>query len=73
MSEILNEIKETQTETEIVGLPQRVNHFCVISKEAIKVEDINGNILYEHKDSKEAVLNKSITYILNELLGTHKQ
>ena len=34
-----------------------------------KIEDINGNILYEHKDTKEAVLNKSITYILSELLS----
>ncbi len=30
--EILNEIKETQTETEIFEIPQRVNDFCVISK-----------------------------------------
>ena len=48
MSEILNEIEETQTETEnsngseILELPQRVNPLCVISKDAIKVEDVNG-------------------------------
>ena len=30
--EILNEIEETQTETEIFEIPQRVNPFCVISK-----------------------------------------
>lgn len=34
-----------------------------------KVEDINGNILYEHKDKSELVLNKSITFITNELLA----
>ncbi len=34
-----------------------------------KVEDINGNVLYEHQDIKETVLNKSITYILDELLS----
>ncbi len=34
-----------------------------------RVEDINGNVLYEYKDNKEAVLNKSITFILNELLS----
>lgn len=34
-----------------------------------KVEDINGNILYEYKEAKESVLNKSITYVLNEMLS----
>ena len=37
-----------------------------------KITDIKGNILYEHKDTSEVVLNKSTTYILNELLkGTY--
>ena len=34
-----------------------------------KVEDMNGNILYKYKNDKEELLNKSITYILNELLS----
>ena len=34
-----------------------------------KVEDINGNILYEYKPIKEAILNKSIVFVLNELLA----
>jgi len=34
-----------------------------------KVEDNDGNILYEAKTSKSRVLNKSTTYILNELLS----
>lgn len=34
-----------------------------------KVEDINGNVLYEFKETKENVLNKSIVYILNEMLS----
>ena len=34
-----------------------------------KVEDINGNILYEFKEKEESVLNKSTVYILNELLA----
>lgn len=33
-----------------------------------KVEDSKGNILYENKKEKEAVLNSSLTYILNEML-----
>ena len=37
-----------------------------------KIEDANGNILYEHKDSRELILNSSLVYILNELLtGTY--
>lgn len=34
-----------------------------------KVEDINGNILFEFNETKENVLNKSIVYILNEMLS----
>ena len=35
-----------------------------------KVEDLDGNILYERKDKKENILNKSLTYILSDLLTT---
>ena len=44
--EILNEIEETQTETEIFEIPQRVNPFCVISKDTFgeyAVRDIQTN------------------------------
>lgn len=44
--EILNEIEETQTETEIFESPQRVNPFCVISKATFgeyAVRDIQTN------------------------------
>lgn len=34
-----------------------------------RIEDGNGDIIYEHKDKKEKVLNKSYTYILSELLS----
>lgn len=34
-----------------------------------KVEDINGNVLYENKQVKEAILNKSLVYVLDELLA----
>lgn len=33
-----------------------------------KIEDINGNILYENEVSNELVLNPNYTYILNEML-----
>ncbi|MGN1000440.1 MAG: transglycosylase domain-containing protein [Bacilli bacterium] len=35
-----------------------------------KVEDLNGNVLYEYKEEKELILNSSLVYILNELLTT---
>lgn len=34
-----------------------------------KVEDMNGNILYEYKNQEELILNKNTTFILNELLS----
>ena len=33
-----------------------------------KIEDLNGNILYEHEDKSKLVLNQNNVYILNELL-----
>lgn len=33
-----------------------------------RVEDLDGNILYEHKDKSKLVLNQNNLYILNELL-----
>ena len=33
-----------------------------------KIEDLNGNVLYEHKDKSKLVLNQNNLYILNELL-----
>lgn len=34
-----------------------------------KVEDIKGNILYEHKDKRELVLNTNYQYILSEMMS----
>ncbi len=33
-----------------------------------KIEDLDGNILYEHKNKKELVINPNYTYILNEMM-----
>ena len=33
-----------------------------------RVEDLNGNVLYEHKNKKKMVLNSNYVYILNEML-----
>ncbi len=35
-----------------------------------KIEDIKGNVLYQQKNKKTTVLNKSISFIINELLTT---
>ena len=35
-----------------------------------KVTDMEGNVLYQHKQSLENILNKNTTYVLNELLTT---
>jgi len=35
-----------------------------------KVEDVEGNILYEYKNEPELILNQNLTYILNDLLTT---
>ncbi len=34
-----------------------------------KVTDIDGNVLYKHKEKEENVLNKSLVYVLNEMLS----
>ena len=38
-----------------------------------KIEDNNGNILYEHQNKNELVLNESQTFIINELLTSTYQ
>ena len=35
-----------------------------------KVEDINGNVLYQFNEEPELILNQSLVYILNDLLTT---
>jgi len=55
--EILNEIEETQTETEIFEIPQRVNPYCVISKATFgeyAVRDIQTNSAWGENPYGEA-------------------
>ncbi len=33
-----------------------------------RIEDLEGNILYEHEDKKDLVINPNYTYILNEMM-----
>ncbi len=60
-----------------ISLLEMTNAYAILANEGHKVEphfikrveDINGNVLYEYKGNNETVLNKSITYILNEMLA----
>ena len=62
-SEEINLLEMTSAYSSLANLGYKVEgHFIK------KVEDMNGNILYEDKNEKEKVLNSSAVYILNELL-----
>lgn len=62
--------------TEEVSLKDMMQGYQVLANEGVKndiyliekVEDINGNVLFERKKEEETILNKNITYILSELL-----
>ena len=73
----LNSIPSLALGSEPISLLEMTNAYAILASEGKnvrpyfinKVEDINGNILYEHKNTEEIILNKSITYILSELLA----
>ena len=71
--EILNEIEETQTETEIVEIPQRVNPFCVISKSVYgeyAVHDIQTNSAWSENPYKDyAVVPDEMVLAIQETRG----
>ena len=60
-----------------ISLMEMIRAYSTLANEGYKitphlinrVEDINGNVLYEFNETKENVLNKSIVYILNEMLS----
>ena len=62
--------------TEEISLIDMVNSYAVFANMGYKVkehlinriEDSNGNILYEFKNDKTNILNESLVYILNEML-----
>lgn len=73
----LNSIPSLALGSQAISLLEMTGAYATLANEGYKikphfinkVEDINGHILYEYKDIKEAVLNKSITFVLNELLA----
>ena len=73
----LDSIPSLALGSQSISLLEMTNAYAILANEGYKsepyfiqrVEDINGNVLYEHKETNEAILNKNITYILNELLS----
>lgn len=63
--------------TNEIGILEMMEAYSTFASEGYKVtphfiervEDMNGNVLYEFKDPNESILNKSTVYILNELLA----
>ena len=63
--------------TNEITMDEFVNSYSVLANSGYnikkhlirKVEDGNGDIIYEYKDKKDKVLNKSYTFILSELLS----
>lgn len=77
VKEQLDPIPSLALGSQPISLLEMTNAYAILANEGHKVEphfikrveDINGNVLYEYKSSNETVLNKSITYILNEMLA----
>ena len=62
-SQELNMVEMTSSYSTLANLGYKVDGHLIS-----KVEDMNGNILYEYKEKPEQVLNSSIVYITNQLL-----
>lgn len=77
VTQTLDSIPSLALGSQAISLVEMTSAYATFANEGYKVqphlikkiEDINGNVLYEFKETKEAVLNKSITYIINELLS----
>lgn len=73
----LDSIPSLALGSQAISLLEMTSAYATLANEGYKItphfieriEDINGKVLYEFKEEKENVLNKSITYILNELLS----
>ncbi|MDD2469834.1 MAG: transglycosylase domain-containing protein [Bacilli bacterium] len=64
--------------TEELNILDFLQGFNTLANEGVKTElyfidkilDMEGNVIYEHHNNEDTVLNKNITYILNDLLTT---
>lgn len=76
ISSSLGAIPSLALGSEEIGIMEMMEGYMTFANEGYKikpyfirkVEDANGNVLYEKKEEKEQVLNKSIVYVLNEML-----
>jgi len=76
ISSSLGAIPSLALGSEEIGILEMMEGYMTFANEGYKikpyfirkVEDANGNVLYEKKEDKEQVLNKSIVYVLNEML-----
>lgn len=74
----LPEIASLPLGTSEIGIIEMASAYAIFANSGYKntphlitkVEDANGNVLYEFKGTPELVINPSLTYILNELLTT---
>lgn len=62
-SEEINLMEMTTAYSSLANLGYKVQNHLIK-----KIEDMNGNTLYEYKQDKDKILNSSIAYITNELL-----
>ena len=73
----LDEVPSSPLGTKELNIMEMMTGYAAFANEGYKVEpylirkvtDIEGNVLYEHKEDKGNVLNKSLVYILNEMLN----
>ena len=72
----LDEIPSLPLGTAEISIKEMVAAYSAFANEGYRVEgylisrieDLKGNVLYERKPEKEAILNRSLTYILSNLL-----
>lgn len=72
----LEEVPSLPLGTASINIIEMTSSYSAFANEGYKVkgylisrvEDLKGNVIYERKEEKENVLNKSLTFILSELL-----
>ncbi len=72
----LDEIPSLPLGTAEISIKEMVAAYSAFANEGYRVEgylisrieDLKGNVLYERKEKKEAILNRSLTFILSNLL-----
>lgn len=78
ISSQLDEVPSLPLGTASINIMEMASSYAAFANEGYKVEghliskveDLRGNVLYEKKLKKENILNKSLTFILSDLLTT---